>query len=54
MSFDKAIEHGKEHRKKWSFAKSVDKRVLLRNCVENDVSEYIYEKVKKQYELLGE
>ena len=26
MGLEKAIEHGKEHRKKWSFAKSVDKR----------------------------
>ena len=33
---------------------NVDKRVLLRNCVENDVSEYIYEKVKKQFDLLKE
>ena len=26
MELEKAIEHGKEHRKKWRFAKSVDKR----------------------------
>lgn len=26
MSLDKAIESGKEHRKKWTFAKSVDKQ----------------------------
>lgn len=25
MGLEKAIEHGKEHRKKWSFAKSIDK-----------------------------
>ena len=26
----------------------IDKKLLLRNCVENDVAEYIYEQVKKQ------
>lgn len=26
MGLEKGIEHGKEHRKRWSFAKTVDKR----------------------------
>lgn len=39
MGLEKSIEHGKEHRKKWSFAKSVDKRCRNHGgcdwCLEN-------------------
>lgn len=53
MGLHKAIEHGKEHRKKWSFAKSIDKRCRNHGgcdwCLDNRLHKY-----KKQMEKYRE
>lgn len=53
MSFKKAIESGKEKRKEWSFAKSIDKRCRNHGgctwCLGNRMHKY-----KKQMEKYKE
>lgn len=49
MGLEKAIEHKKEHRKEWNFAKSIDKRCRNHGgctwCLNNRLHKY-----KKQIE----
>ena len=53
MSLDKAIKYGKEHRKEYKGAKSVDK--MCRNhggcewCLENRTHKYIKQQQKSDY-----
>lgn len=54
MSLDKAIEHGKEKRKKSPFAKSIDKRCRNHGgclwCLENRLHKYKKKMGKINYE----
>lgn len=48
-SFDDIKELAKKLNYNYEDLKGVNKRLVLRNCVENEISDYIYQKIKAEY-----